>query len=97
MKKIDELRDTPAFYNMLITNCTTQVWFISRIKTYHVLFSWKVLASGHDPEYLYEQGRLDTSVPFEQLRERGHLNARARAVDNVEDFSRAIRAETAGP
>ena len=97
LKEINELRDTPAFYNTLITNCTTQVWFISRINTDHVPFSWKLLASGHVPEYLYEQGRLDTSVPFEQLRERGHINARARAVDDIEDFSRAIRVATPAP
>jgi hypothetical protein len=58
-----------------------------------VPFSWRILASGYVPEYLYEQGRLETmGLSFPELQQRAHVNARARAADKAADFSRRIRA-----
>jgi hypothetical protein len=57
----------------------------------HVPFSWKVLVSGYLPEYLYSVGRLDTTLPFAELRQRSHVNRAAEAADNTPDFSRMIR------
>ncbi|WP_298832341.1 DUF4105 domain-containing protein [uncultured Piscinibacter sp.] len=92
MAKINALRAVPEFYNTLTTNCTTNIWFHSRINPQHLPFSWKILASGYVPEYLYEQGRLDTGgLPFAELQRRAHVNARARAADAARDFSRRIR------
>ena len=54
--------------------------------------SWKILISGHVPEYLYEAGMLDTSVPFAELQQRSVVNARAHAADQATDFSQRIRA-----
>lgn len=48
------------------------------------------------PEHLHEIGRLDTSLPFEELRRRGHINARAREADATPDFSRRIRVGVPG-
>jgi len=59
----------------------------------HIPFSRKVLASGYAPEYVYERGRLDQSLSFEDLKERSHINAAARAADQASDFSRRIRAD----
>jgi hypothetical protein len=64
----------------------------TRVNPGHLPLSWKILASGYVPEYLYEAGRLDTGVPFTELRRRAHVNARARAADKAADFSRRIRA-----
>jgi hypothetical protein len=91
MKQINALNAKPAFYNTLTTNCTTNIWVHSRVNAGHLPFSWKILASGYVPEYLYEAGRLDTSVPFTELRQRAHVNARALAADKAADFSRRIR------
>jgi hypothetical protein len=52
------------------------------------------LASGYVPEYLYENGRLDTSIPFAELQRRNHVNARAQAADRADDFSALIRRTT---
>ncbi len=54
-------------------------------------YSWKMLLSGHVPEYLYELGRLDTSLPFPELKRRSRVNAAAQAADQAADFSRQIR------
>ena len=58
-----------------------------------VPLSWKILASGHVPEYLYEQGGLEAmGLSFPELQQRVHVNARAQAADKAADFSRRIRA-----
>jgi hypothetical protein len=94
MRQINALKVHPDFYNTLINNCTTDIWYNSLVNAQHLRFSWKILASGYVPEYLYESGRLDTSVPFAELQRRAHVNARAQAADTAEDFSRRIRMET---
>lgn len=90
--QINALKKKPRFYNTLTTNCTTSIWLSTRVNPGHLPFNWKVLASGYLPEYLYDHGRLDSKgLSFAELRERAHLNARARAADDAEDFSRRIR------
>jgi hypothetical protein len=91
MRKVNALNSKPDFYNTLTTNCTTNIWFHSLVNAGHVPFSWKILASGYVPEYLYEVGRLDTRVPFTELRQRAQVNARAHAADTAADFSQRIR------
>ena len=89
--KINALKARPEFYNTLTTNCTTNIWFHTLVNPEHLPFNWKILASGYVPEYLYEAGRLDSRVPFVELKRRGHVNARAHAADAAPDFSRRIR------
>jgi hypothetical protein len=96
VKKINALKTSPEFYNTMTDNCTTNIWFNTRVNAGHLRFSWKILASGYVPEYLYESGRLDTSVPFAELQRRAHVNARAQAADKAENFSELIRAAPKG-
>ena len=91
LKKINALKEQPEFYNTLTTNCTGNIWLHSQVNPGHPPFSWKILLSGYVPEYLYEIGRLDTGLPFPELRRRAHINAQARAADGAEDFSQRIR------
>lgn len=90
--KINELHDKPSFYNTLLDNCTTAIWFNARVNPGHLPFSRKILLSGYVPEYLYESGRLDTRLPFEQLQRQALINPAAQAADQSPDFSRRIRA-----
>jgi hypothetical protein len=57
-----------------------------------VPYSWKILLSGYLPQYLYERGKLDTAIPFEELRQRALINALAHAADQDPNFSQRIRA-----
>jgi hypothetical protein len=91
MKEVNALRRQPAFYNTLTTNCTTNIWMHSIVNPAHLPFSWKILASGYVPQYLYEQRRIDTRLPFAELQRRGFVNVRAQAADGASDFSRRIR------
>ena len=68
----------------------------ARVNPGHLGYSWKVLASGYTPEYVYEAGRLDTSLPFPELMRRSRVNDAAHAADQAPDFSRRIRAGLPG-
>jgi len=93
MRRIDALQTQPEFYNTLTTNCTTSIWMNSHVNPGTVPLNWKILVSGYVPEYLYQQGHLEaTGLSLQELRERVHVNARARAADKAPDFSRRIRA-----
>jgi Domain of unknown function (DUF4105) len=90
--KINQLKDRPEFYNTLTTNCTTDVWSLVRALSDRVPLDWRVLLSGHFPEYAYDLGSLDASLTFAELRAISQINAKAHAADQASDFSARIRA-----
>lgn len=90
-REINSLVETPKFYNTLTTNCTTNVLMHTRVNAGHPRYSWKVLASGYAPLYVYELGRLDGRLPFEELRRRSRINEVARRANDAPDFSQRIR------
>jgi hypothetical protein len=92
LRDINELRDRPRFYNTLTTNCTTMILAHATVNPDHLPYSWKILVSGYAPEYVYDGGRLDASLPFAELKRRVHINTAAQAADRAPDFSRRIRA-----
>jgi len=47
--------------------------------------------NGHGDELLYERGVIFTNLPLTELKQRAHINARAKAADKEADFSRLIR------
>ena len=97
VRKINELHEKPTFYNTLLDNCTTAIWFNTWVIPGYLPFSWKILLSGYVPEYLYESKVLTTQLPFEQLQQQAHINPVAQAADSAPDFSRRIRAAVEGP
>ena len=90
--KINSLKNQPEFYNTLTTNCTTNIWMHTKVNKESIPLNWKILVSGYVPLLAYERGRLDTRLPFEELRQRSHINAAAQAANDAEDFSQRIRA-----
>ena len=92
MRAINEVREHPVFYNTVTTNCTTMILAHAAVNSGSVPYSWKILLSGYAPEYIYEAGRLDGALPFEELKRRSHINAAAQAADQALDFSQRIRA-----
>ena len=91
VKKINELRENPEFYNTLTTNCTTSIITLIRAFGGEIRYSWKILLSGYTAEYAYELGRLDNSMPFADLRKRSHVNQRAHEAGDDQNFSLKIR------
>jgi hypothetical protein len=92
LREINELREQPRFYNTLTTNCTTMILAHTAVNPGSVPYSWKILLPGYTAEYAYDIGRLDRSLPFEELKRRAHINAVAQAADKAPDFSQRIRA-----
>jgi hypothetical protein len=92
VEKINELKETPEFYNTLTTNCTTSIITLIRAFGGDIHYSWKILLSGYTAEYAYELGRLDTTLPFAELRKKSYINKRAHEAGNDSDFSLKIRA-----
>ena len=92
LRDINELRAHPRFYNTLTTNCTTMILTHAAVNPGHLTYSWKVFLTGYAPEYAYERGRLDQSLPFDELKRRSRINAVAQAADRAPDFSQRIRA-----
>jgi len=91
IREINSLAEKPEFYNALTTNCTTSILTHTRVNQGGIPLSWKVLLSGYVPQYLYERAGIDTSLPFEELKRRSHINAAAQAADQAPDFSQRIR------
>jgi hypothetical protein len=91
VKQINELKENPEFYNTLTTNCTTNV--VTHVRAYggKVRYNWKILLSGYAPQYVYELGGLDTSLPFAELRKLSLINQRAHEAGDDHNFSLKIR------
>jgi hypothetical protein len=86
----------PTFYNTLTTNCTTNI--LSHVHSFGGPARYrKILLSGHAAEYAYENGSLDTSRPFAELRQRSRINAQAQAARDATGFLARIRADLQAP
>ncbi|WYX18952.1 DUF4105 domain-containing protein [Achromobacter xylosoxidans] len=100
VRTANELADTPRFYHTVTANCTTLVYRMVRAIVPGLPLDYRILLSGYLPEYLYEQGGLDTRLPLQTLRERGFVGIPPILGEDSIGFSRSIRrhlrAEPAG-
>jgi hypothetical protein len=88
---INELDETPRWYNALTQNCTTTIWKHARRLESGFAWDWHLLANGSADAFLYLRGSIDTSMPFEEVRRRSDITAAAREAGNDENFSARIR------
>ncbi len=95
--RLRTMAEKPEFYNALTTNCTTSILTHTRVNQGGQPLSWKVLLSGYVPQYLYERAAIDTSLPFDELKQRSHINAAAQAANQTPDFSQRIKAGLPAP
>lgn len=91
------LDETPAFYNTLSDNCTTQVWLFTGALGAGRPFDWRLIATGHLPAFFYDHGLLASQDPFPALEAQSHILPRAKAALQAgadgRTFSTAIRTE----
>ena len=91
LKAMNAVARKPIWYNAIAANCTSVI----RQRVIHaggrLPFSWRFFANAYLPELLYRQGMFDTGRPFAELEAMSHINDRALAVGEGEDFSAAIR------
>ncbi|MBY2963787.1 DUF4105 domain-containing protein [Rhizobium leguminosarum] len=91
------LAATPAFYNSLTANCTTTIIKMMHVAGDAVPTDWRLVVNGYLPEYAYDRGALDISVPLSQLRSAAHIAARAHDDGVSPNFSQAIRVAVPSP
>lgn len=91
LAEVNQLDRAPRWYNALTHNCTTQIrHHVEQIAPGNP-FDWRILANGYLDRLGYERGQVNTSMPFEELRRRSDITARAKAAGDREDFSGVIR------
>ncbi|MFD0895817.1 DUF4105 domain-containing protein [Luteolibacter ambystomatis] len=87
---LNHLATHPRWYNAVTDNCTSAIRH-QRVASERSPWDWRMLVNGFGDEMLYERGALDRSIPFPELKSRGHINDRAKAADQSPDFSKLIR------
>lgn len=94
---VNRLAERPEFYNSITTNCTTTVVKMMRMVGDKVPLDWRLIVNGYVPDYAYDHGALDTSMPLSELRTIAHIDKRARDDGLSPNFSRAIRVGVPSP
>src|SRR5262249_6174209 len=98
LDRVNELADRPEWYHLLKNNCTINIIRYARpAGAAPARCAHRHPLNGLIDRYLYGAGVVDTSLGFEELRRRSHINAAARAAGDAEDFSARIRASLPVP
>jgi hypothetical protein len=92
LERINQLADRPEFYHLLSNSCTINIIRYANAAGRQGRFDIRHLFNGLIDSYLYHSGRVDTTLPFSELRRRSLINRVAQAADRAADFSRRIRA-----
>jgi hypothetical protein len=93
LARINELADRPEFYNLLTNSCTINIIRYANAAGRKGRFDIRHLFNGLIDSYLYYSGRIDTNLPFDDLRRRSLINEATEAADGAPepDFSQRIR------
>ena len=91
LARINELADRPEFYHLLTNSCTINIVRYANAAGRGGGFDVRHILNGLVDNYLYYSGRIDTTLPFDELRRRSLINAAAQAADGAPDFSQRIR------
>ena len=92
LARINELVDRPEFYHLLSNSCTINIVRYANAAGRVGRFDIRHLFNGLFDSYLYHSGRVDTTLPFDELRRRSLINESAQAANGAPDFSQRIRA-----
>lgn len=84
----NSLARTPEFYQTVTSNCTTVIYKLARLVDPRVPFDWRILLSGHLPDYLYEHGLIRTDLPLDEVKRQAMIRRQGKA---GQPFSLAIR------
>jgi hypothetical protein len=91
LNEANRLAEHPQWYNALAHNCTTAIRGHGQHLGDYRPWDWRLLLNGHLDQLLYERGQIDTSVPFNEVRARSDITARAAAAADSAAFSTLIR------
>lgn len=97
LDRINQLADRAEFYHLLSNSCTINIIRYANAAGRQGRFDIRHLLNGLIDSYLYHSGRVDTRLPFDELRRRSLINDAAQAAEDAPDFSRRIRASLPAP
>lgn len=86
---INAIHAKPRWYHGLCANCTTTFY---RLPNSRRRCDWRVFANSRLDRALYEDGRLDRSLPFEELRQWAFISEIANETSE-DDFGNRLRRE----
>jgi Domain of unknown function (DUF4105) len=86
---LNQLYESPRWYHVLFTNCTTSFY---KLPSTRFRWDWRVIANARLDRALYRDGRLDRTLPFEELRRVAYLNDIANSAPSA-GFGDHIRRE----
>lgn len=91
--RINQLHEHPEWYNALSENCMTSAFRLARKHAApgRAKWHWTVILNGFADRHAYENGSIDTTLPFDQLKQISRINNRAIAADDSPNFSKMIR------
>ena len=92
LARINELADRPEYYHLLTNSCTINIVRYANAAGRAGRLDFRHILNGLIDAYLYQSGRVDTTLPFDELRRRSLINGAAQAADGAPDFSQRIRA-----
>jgi hypothetical protein len=91
LREVNRIHNRPQWYNALTSNCTTNIRGHTAPYVRNNRLDWRIIVNGYLDELMYERGTVNTDLPFQELKQRSHINGRAKAADKDPDFSRRIR------
>jgi hypothetical protein len=99
LERINHLADHPEWYHLLKNSCGINIFRYKNASGREGPFDIRHLVNGWADRYLYEAGMVDTSLPFEELRLRSHINLVSQATPGdmgAREFSHRIRESLPG-
>jgi hypothetical protein len=92
LQTTSSMHENPQFYNTLTHSCTNTLGnHLIAAKILKIPLWKRRFLTGDVDQRLYNEGLLDTSIPFKELRSQAHINSRALKADQDTDFSKKIR------
>lgn len=91
LQRINQLADRPEFYHLLGNSCTINIIRYANAAGRVGGIDFRHFMNGFIDGYLYDSGRLNSTLPFDEMRERSWINDDARRAGDAEDFSQKIR------
>ena len=94
LQRINELAERPEFYHLLTNSCTINIVRYANAAGRQGRIDFRHILNGFADAYLYRSGRIDTTLPFDELRRRSLINEAVHAADGAPEpaFSDRIRA-----
>jgi Domain of unknown function (DUF4105) len=98
ISEMNRLASEPEFYHALTRNCTTTIQLHRNAIAPDdpMPLDWRIIASGHIDELLYEKGKVSQKLPFAELRQQSRIDQRMQA-HGEEHFSRILRYDLPKP